>query len=64
MRITERLATIAPNPTNPYFFVVIHLGWAWFFWGFIVLSRQSVWTFPNVCYSILVDSVQQLVVSS
>ncbi|MDG5820563.1 CPBP family intramembrane glutamic endopeptidase [Natronococcus sp. A-GB7] len=48
MRITERLATIAPNPTNPYFFVVIYLGWAWIFWGFIILSGESVWTFPNV----------------
>lgn len=48
MRITERLATIAPNPTHPYFFVVIYLGWAWFFWGFIVLSGESVWEFPNV----------------
>ncbi len=48
MRISERLIAIALNPTNPYFFVVIYLGWAWFFWGFIVLSGESVWTFPNV----------------
>ncbi|MFA9428323.1 CPBP family intramembrane glutamic endopeptidase [Natronorubrum sp. A-ect3] len=48
MDVSDRLATIAPNPTNPYVFVIIYLGWAWFFWGLIVLSGESVWTFPNV----------------
>ncbi|KAB1193203.1 CPBP family intramembrane metalloprotease [Haloferax sp. MBLA0076] len=29
-------------------YVAIYLGWAWFFWSLVVLSGQSVWTFPNV----------------
>lgn len=47
MRSAERLAAIVPSTTNPYFFVVIYLGWAWFFWGLVVLSGENVWTFPN-----------------
>jgi membrane protease YdiL (CAAX protease family) len=29
-------------------YVVIYLGWAWAFWGVIILSGRSVWTYPNV----------------
>jgi membrane protease YdiL (CAAX protease family) len=29
-------------------YVVIYLGWAWAFWGVIIVSGRSVWTFPNV----------------
>jgi membrane protease YdiL (CAAX protease family) len=29
-------------------YVVIYLGWAWLFWGLVILSGESVWTFPNV----------------
>ncbi|APW99608.1 CAAX protease family protein [Halobiforma lacisalsi AJ5] len=45
-----RLSAIVPRTTNPYFFVIIYLGWAWFFWAFIVLSGEVVWTVP---YSLL-----------
>lgn len=43
----RRISTVVPNPTNPYSFVGIYLGWAWFFWGLVILSGESVWTFPN-----------------
>jgi len=29
-------------------YVAIYLGWAWAFWGVIILSGRSVWTYPNV----------------
>jgi membrane protease YdiL (CAAX protease family) len=29
-------------------YVAIYLGWAWAFWGAIILSGRSVWTYPNV----------------
>jgi membrane protease YdiL (CAAX protease family) len=29
-------------------YVGIYLGWAWVFWGVIILSGRSVWTHPNV----------------
>jgi len=38
------------NKIGPYGYVVIYLGWAWFFWTLIILSGQSVWTFPNVLF--------------
>jgi membrane protease YdiL (CAAX protease family) len=31
-------------------YVVIYLGWAWLFWGLVILSGESVWTFPNVLF--------------
>jgi membrane protease YdiL (CAAX protease family) len=31
-------------------YVVIYIGWAWAFWGVIILSGESVWTFPNVLF--------------
>ncbi|MEF8859927.1 MAG: hypothetical protein V5A38_13555 [Halolamina sp.] len=30
--------------------MVIYIGWAWAFWGVIILSGESVWTFPNVLF--------------
>lgn len=32
---------------GPVRFVVIYVGWAWFFWGLVVYSGDSVWSFPN-----------------
>jgi membrane protease YdiL (CAAX protease family) len=31
-------------------YVSIYLGWAWLFWGLVILSDESVWTFPNVFF--------------
>jgi len=32
---------------GPVRFVAIYVGWAWFFWGLVVLSGDSVWSSPN-----------------
>ncbi|WP_331234016.1 CPBP family intramembrane glutamic endopeptidase [Natronorarus salvus] len=42
-----RLALLARTGT-PWGFPVIYLGWAYLFWAPIVVSGESVWSFPNV----------------
>jgi len=31
-------------------YVIVYIGWAWAFWGVVIVSGESVWTFPNVLY--------------
>lgn len=40
------VAALANRPLAGY--VAIYLGWAWLFWGVVVASGESVWTYPNV----------------
>lgn len=42
-----RVTGVVRRIANPYGYIGIYLGWSWFFWGLIVLSGRSVWTFPN-----------------
>ncbi|MEF8786709.1 MAG: hypothetical protein V5A45_12305, partial [Haloarculaceae archaeon] len=42
-----RLGRLARAAT-PWGFPIIYLGWAFLFWAPIVVSNESVWSFPNV----------------
>lgn len=41
------------NHGGTWSFPVLYLGWAWFFWLFIVLSGEQVWSMPNVLLLLL-----------
>lgn len=48
MNVRASATAVVRNAVEPYGYVVVYLGWAWFFWGLVVLSGRGVWTFPNV----------------
>jgi membrane protease YdiL (CAAX protease family) len=37
----------------PWTFPVVYLGWAYLFWGIVVGSGASVWSFPNVVFLVV-----------
>jgi membrane protease YdiL (CAAX protease family) len=45
---SDRLAVRLRRSIGLWGYVAIYLGWAWVFWGVIILSDRSVWTYPNV----------------
>lgn len=42
-----------PRRLQPWGFPVVYLGWAYLFWGIVVASGESVWSFPNVVFLLL-----------
>lgn len=50
MDIRSNITSVSPRVGDISGYVVLYLGWAWFFWGLILLSGESVWTFPNVLF--------------
>jgi membrane protease YdiL (CAAX protease family) len=47
---TDGVASRVRESVSLWGYVAIYLGWAWAFWGAIIVSGENVWTFPNVVF--------------
>ena len=43
-------STTGRDGSPPWAFAAVYLGWAYLFWAIVVLSGETVWSFPNVLY--------------
>lgn len=52
----QRLTVSGRDRVSPWAFPVVYLGWAYLFWTVVVLSGESVWSFPNVVFFVVVGT--------
>jgi hypothetical protein len=48
MTTSEGIASRLRKSVSLWGNVAVYLGWAWLFWGLVVRSGESVWSYPNV----------------